>query len=286
MTIKEAYLLGRAHLAASGSEEAAIEAEVLLRRALGLDRAQLYARWEGPMPETSWDRYRVWLDERAGGRPVHYIVGEREFMGLSFTVDERVLIPRPETEILVELAVSRLRGRDQPLVADIGSGSGCIAVSVAHLLPSAMVYATDRSADALAVAAANAARHHMSERVTVLRGDLLNALPPAIHGRVDAVLSNPPYIPESQVAGLPREIREFEPREAILGPGDGMDAHRHLAAGAPRWLAPGGFLAVEVAAGQSDAVRGIFHESGVYDRIGVERDRAGLGRVVWGTVEK
>lgn len=286
MTIKEAYLLGREHLAASGSMEPAIEAEVLLRRALEWDRAQLYARWDGPMPEASWDRYRVWLGERAGGRPVHYIVGEREFMGLSLAVDERVLIPRPETEILVELAVSRLRGRDQPLVADIGTGSGCIAVSVAHLLPSAMVYATDSSFDALAVAAANAARHHKSERVTFLRGDLLDALPRAIQGRVDAVLSNPPYIPQSQVAGLPREIREFEPREAILGLGDGMGAHRRLAAGAPRWLAPGGFLAVEVAAGQADAVRGVFHESGAYDPIGVERDHAGLGRVVWGTVEK
>src|SRR5574341_1939938 len=255
MTIKQAYLLGREHLAAAGSMEAAIEAEVLLGRALGWDRAQLYARWDGPMPEPLWDRYQGWLDERARGRPVHYIVGEREFMGLRFAVDERVLIPRPETEILVELAVSRLRGRGRPVVAYIGTGSGCVAVSVAHLLPSAVVYATDRSSGALAVAAVNADRHHVTDRVTISGGDLLDALPPDILGRIDALLSNPPYIPAAQVVGLPREIREFEPREAFLGPGDGMEAHRHLAAGAPRWLAPGGFLAVEVAAGQSDAVQ-------------------------------
>jgi release factor glutamine methyltransferase len=286
MTIKEAYFFGREHLAASGSMEAAIEAEVLLRHALGMDRTQLYTRWDGSMPAASWDRYRGWLEDRARGRPVHYIVGEREFMGLMFAVDERVLIPRPETEILVELAMSRLRGRAQPVVADIGTGSGCIAVSLAHLIPAAMVYATDRSSDALTVAAANAGRHHVTERVAFLHGDLLDALPVALHGRVDAVLSNPPYIPEAQLAGLPREIREFEPREAILAAGDGVEAHRRLAAGAGNWLSPGGFLAVEVASGQAQAVRRLLEESGVYDRMGVERDRAGLGRVVWGAMEK
>jgi release factor glutamine methyltransferase len=286
VTIKDAYLFGREHLGASGSSEAAIEAEVLLRFTLGMDRAQLYARWAGAIPEPLWERYRGLLEERAKGRPVHYIVGEREFMGLAFSVDERVLIPRPETEILVELALHRLRGRARPVIADIGTGSGCIAVSLAHLIPSATVYATDRSPDALTVAAANARRHRVAGRVAFLQGDLFEALPATLDGRVDAVLSNPPYVPEAHAATLPREIRDFEPREAILAPGDGMEAHRRLAAGSRGWLSSGGILAVEVAMGQADAVRRLLDESGVFGRVGVERDRAGIGRVVWGAVEK
>jgi release factor glutamine methyltransferase len=149
-----------------------------------------------------------------------------------------------------------------------------------------MVYATDRSPEALAVAAMNAGRHHVTERVTFLQGDLLDALPAVLHGRVDAVVSNPPYIPEEESAGLAREIREFEPREAILAPGDGTEAHRRLAAGAATWLSPGGILAVEVAVGQAGTVRRFLDESRFYRSTGVELDRAGIGRVVWGAVEK
>lgn len=286
MTIKEAYLLGREHLAASESMEPAVEAEMLLRFVLGVDRARLYAHWDGAMPEASWARYQSLLEERAGGRPVHYIVGEREFMGLVFAVDERVMIPRPETELLVEFAAARLRGRPRPVVVDVGTGSGCIAVSLAHLVPAAVICATDLFSDALEVAAANARRHRVTDQITILRGDLLDGLPASLHGQVDAILSNPPYIPEDQAPGLPREIRDYEPRQAILAPGDGLVHHRHLASAAPTWLRPDGMLAMEVGLGQAPAVARLLDQSGRYASVGVERDGAGIGRVVWGAAEK
>jgi len=286
MTVKEAYLLGREHLTASGSMEPAVEAEMLLRFVLGVDRARLYTHWDGAMPEVSWARYQSLLEERAGGRPVHYIVGEREFMGLAFAVDERVMIPRPETELLVEFAATRLRDRARPVIVDVGTGSGCIAVSLAHLLPGARGYATDLSSSALDVAAANAARHRVADRVTVLQGDLLDPLPAELRGRVDAVLSNPPYVPEDRAPEFPREIRDFEPREAILAAGDGTGYHRRLAVSAPVWLGPDGMLAMEVGLGQAPAVVRMLGESGRYASVGVERDGAGIGRVVWGVAEK
>lgn len=286
MTIKDAYLVGRGHLSAAGSGEPAIEAEMLLRFALNVDRAGLYTRWDGAMPDAAWDRYRGFLEERAAGRPVHYIVGEREFMGLAFTVDERVMIPRPETELLVAVAVSRLRDQARPTVVDVGTGSGCIAISLACLMPSAAVYATELSRGALEVAEANARRHGVAGRVRFLRGDLLAGLPAALAGRVDAILSNPPYVPAFQAQQLAPEIRDHEPRGAIVAPGDGMALHRRLAAAAPAWLRPGGVLAMEVAAGQDDAVRAMLEGSGGYGPVGVERDLAGIGRVVWGIAEK
>ena len=285
MTIKDVYLHGREHLAALGSREAAIEAEMLLRFALGIDRAALYTHWEEPLPGAVWTRYRALLDERGAGRPVHYIVGEREFMGLRFAVDERVMIPRPETELLVEFAASRLRDRAAPVLADVGTGSGCVAVSLARLVPAARVLATDLSAGALEVAAANAARHGVVARVAVLQGDLLGALPETERGRLDAVLSNPPYVPAALARDLPREIREFEPLAAIVAPDEGTGFHRRLAADSPRWLAPGGVLALEVGVGQADVVAAML-AAGPYGLRGIERDGAGIGRVVWGIVEK
>ena len=286
MTIKEAYLHGREHLAASGSMEPALEAEMLLRFVLGVDRARLYTHWDGGIAEASWAQYEGLLVERAGGRPVHYIVGEREFMGRSFAVDERVMIPRPETELLVEVAVVRLRGHDRPVIVDIGTGSGCIAVSLAALVPTALVYATDFSAGAVALAAAAAVRHGVAARITFLQGDLLAALPSAVRGQVDALLSNPPYVPEGRAASLPREIRDFEPRQALLAPGDGMGFHRRLVSTAPAWLRPGGMLAMEVGLDQAPAVLRMLDEARWWASAGVERDGAGIGRVVWGVAEK
>src|SRR3989441_8401004 len=153
--------MGREHLAASGSAEAPIEAEVLLRHVLQLDRAAFYARWDRPISEDAWSWFQRVLGERATGRPVPYIVGQREFMGLTFAVDERVMIPRPETEVLVEFLAQHLKERAEArvLVVDVCTGSGCIAVSLAHLLPRAIGFGQDISLEALEVARANAARH-------------------------------------------------------------------------------------------------------------------------------
>lgn len=278
--VKDAFLAGREHLAASGSAESSIEAEVLLRRAAGWDRTALYTHWESALPGEVWERYRTLLDDRARGRPVHYIVGEREFMGLSFLVDERVLIPRPETEVLTEAVIDFLTETRSLVVVDVGTGSGCIAVSIAHAVPQATVLATDISTAALDVAGENARRHGVSDRVELLAGNLLDPLPPAHAGRIDAIVSNPPYVPPAVFASLPREIREYEPAVAVAGVGDGLDIHRALAQSARHWLRPGGLLALEVGAGQAPTLRAFLEVHGDFSSPSVLTDYAGIERVV------
>src|SRR2546427_2358262 len=284
ITVREAYLPHREHTAASRRAYAPIHAEVLRRNVLQLDRAALYTGWDRPISEDAWHQFQRVLDERARGRPVPYIVGQREFMGLTFAVDERVMIPRPETEVLVEFLVQHVRERAEArvLVVDVGTGSGCIAVSLAQLLPPAIVFATDISMEALEVARANAARHRVGTRITFLQGDLLAPLPPRLAGRVDAVAGNPPYVPVSQRAALPREIRDFEPPVAVFIDGDGIAVHRRLIAEAPRWLGPSGLLAMEVGAGQADAVAGVMASDGKYARVRTLADYGGIQRVVAG----
>jgi release factor glutamine methyltransferase len=304
VNVKDAFLAGREHLTAAGSSESSIEAEVLLRRAAGWDRAALYIRWESALAADVWERYQALLEERARGRPVHYIIGEREFMGLSFLVDERVLIPRPETEVLVEAVVEFLTGRAsgighrasthftaddearspkpgaRQLVVDIGTGSGCIAVAVAYHVPSAAVLATDISAGALDVAVENARRHGVADRIEFLAGDMLDPLPPALAGTIDVIASNPPYVPPELVASLPREIRDFEPAVAVVGTGDGLAFHRALEESAPRWLRPGGLLAMEVGAGQAPALCAFVDDRAAFSHVSTLRDYAGIERVV------
>ncbi len=284
MTTKDAYLLGRDHLKAAGVHEPAIEAEMLLRFVLGIDRAQLYTHWDGTIAAAAWEQYRARLDERAGGRPVHYIVGEREFMGLLFAIDERVLIPRPDTELLVEHVVAWVRDHGGSRLVDVGTGSGCIAVSLAHVLPHVTVYAADLSPDALDVARANAARHGVIERIHFVQGDLMRSLPPDLAGRIDAVASNPPYVPRDQAFLLSREITAFEPEQAIFVPGDGTEMHRRLIEMAPRWLRPGGLLAMEVGAGQAPTVGDAVEDAGGFDHVALLPDPVGIERVVSATL--
>lgn len=279
LTVAAACQAGREHLAALGVDEAAITAEVLLRHALGLSRTALYRAWDRPVGAEGWARYLDALDQRARGRPVAYITGGREFMGLDFQVDERVLIPRPETEVVVETVLEVLRDTVAPVIADVGTGSGAIAVSLAVLRPDAAVVATDIAADALDVARANAARHGVADRVRFLHGDLLEPL--AVAGvRVHAVVSNPPYVSAEAAAGLPREIREFEPAVAVVAPGTAEAVHARLIEGAPDVLHPRGWLVVEVAAGQAPRVVELLEKAPRFDAIRVRRDGLGWERVV------
>lgn len=272
-------MAGREHLAALGIDEAGITAEVLLRHALDLSRTELYRAWDRPVEAGAWARYQDLLAERAGGRPVAYITGHREFMGLDFLVDERVLIPRPETEALVETVLDILRTRASPVVADIGTGSGAIAVSVAVLRPDAGVLATDLSADALEVARANAARHGTGDRIRFFQGDLLDPLIGAGH-RVDVIVSNPPYVPLETAAALPREIRDFEPALAVVASGAVVTVYARLAEAAPRVLRARGWLAVEVAAGQAPRVVELLKRTSLYEPAQLRQDGLGWDRVV------
>jgi release factor glutamine methyltransferase len=300
--VREAYLQGVELLRASGSAEPAIEAEVLLRHALQWNRTVLYTRWETLIEPEPFARYQELLEVRGSGRPVSYILGEREFMGLTFAVDERVMIPRPETELLVEFVIetfkkpagvgsrepgrdnraddSRLPPPDSRLLVDVGTGSGCIAVSLAHYLPQAQLYATDISAAALQVAAGNARRHGVASRVVFLEGDLLTPLPQNLLGHVDGIVANPPYVPVSEAPVVAREIREFEPAVAVFVSGEGTAVHDRLIEHAPRWLRSGGLLALEVAAGQAHRVLEAVTRSGQYTAIQVAPDLSGIERVV------
>jgi len=244
-TIREALARARAKLS-SRTSEALLEAEVLLAHVLGQTRAYLYTHPERRLTYTEWRAYEEILHQRVAGQPVAYLLRHREFYGLDFIVDPRVLIPRPETELLVE-RVLVLTQKDPPaaarwLLADVGTGSGAIAISIAVHRPRALIYAIDLWAAALDVAALNAQRHGVSERVVLLHGDLLEPLPKPVH----LVLANLPYLGDKSWAALPEEIAQHEPRSALYGGPEGLDLYRRLLLQAPGHLLPHGHLLLEI----------------------------------------
>jgi release factor glutamine methyltransferase len=276
-TVAGAVERGRSRLAAAGLPASDLEARVLCEHAAGLDRAALLARGQEPIGPTAAARYDRLLVEREGRVPLAYVTGEREFWSLRLLVDRRVLVPRPETETLVEAALERLVPAAR--VADVGTGSGAIAIALAHELDSARFVATDRCAAALEVARANAAAHGLAHRIEFLEGDLLAPLA-GFAGDLDAIVSNPPYIPTADIPGLQPEVRDHEPRAALDGGPDGLGVIERLVAGVPTLLRRGGWLLLEVGAGQAGAVRVLLERSGRYDGIAFKRDLAGIERVV------
>ncbi len=263
------------------SNEAPLEAELLVRHVTGLDRAGIFARSRDALTPGEYHDLRRLTLRRTRKEPLPYILGEWEFRGLSFRVTPAVMIPRPETETLVEEALAwreRRRGEaDGPVtIADVGTGSGCIAVSLAAMLQGDRVLAVDVSRDALAVAAENAARHSVGERVRLLEADLLSA----VSEPLDLVVANLPYIPDTEVASLQPEVRLFEPQVALGGGPDGLSLIRRLLRQAQARLSPRGAVMLEINPPQSatlpDEARALFTGADVR----VVRDLAGLDRVV------
>ncbi len=236
--------------------------ELLLAHLLKIQRLQLYLDFERSLDEALLNQLRPMVRRCVNGEPLQYITGVAHFYGLAFAVDPRVLIPRPETELLVEAVVDRLKqiGNDAPTVIDVGTGSGCIAVTLAKTMPRAQVYAVDHQADALAVAEANAAAHRVEKRIRFLQSDLLSNIP--VDVTADVVVSNPPYIAEAEMAGLPKEVRDFEPVTALAAGEDGLKVYQCLATKARPVLNAHGFLALEVGAGQRLAVQRLFEQQG------------------------
>ena len=251
-----------------------LDAELLLAKVVDKDRVGLYTHYDQPLTKPELALYRELIQRRLAGESVAYLVGRQEFWSLPFQVDARVLVPRPETEGVVEAVLALLEGRTAPRVADIGTGSGAIAVAVAHERPDAQVVAVDRSPDALAVAQANAAANGVT--IELLEGDLLAPL--AGRGPFDVIASNPPYIPDGEYATLPPEVQR-EPRSALLGGKDGLDLVRRLVAGAPGLLGDAGALVLEVGMGQAQVVAALAPAAG-YRAAEVRRDLAGIERVV------
>ena len=267
----------RARLVAAGlpDEDAAIDAEVLARHVLAWDRARLLAHGREPAPQDFAAKFDALVGRRARREPVAQIVSHREFWNLDFEVTRDVLIPRPETEAIVEEALIFARERPVATAIDVGTGSGCLAVSIARDLPALQVTATDRSEAALAVARRNAARHGVSDRVAFLKTDLLNG----IDGRVDLIVSNPPYVPDRDAASLPPEVRDFEPHEALFGGPDGLVVIRRLLHSAHNRLADAGRLIVEFGLGQDPAVRRLAVDF-KWNVVRVRQDLQGIPRTV------
>jgi len=254
-----------------------LDAEVLLAHVLDRDRVYLYRESLRLLDPAAADRYNQLIERRSAGEPVAYLTGHKEFMGLDFLVGPHVLIPRPETELLVEHALDLLkRWTGPPVAVDVGTGSGAVAVSLARLAPGCVVYATDVSAEALAVARENAGRQGVP--VHFGHGDLLDPLREVLMpGTAAVIAANLPYIPASDIPGLPREVRDFEPREALDGGPDGLDLYRRLVPQALALLARGGHLLMEISPGQARDVLRLMDDS--LWETDVFNDLAGLPRL-------
>jgi len=273
-----------------GIESPRLTIELLLGHLLKKKRMQLYLEFERDLDEKTLGLLREMVKRRVAGEPLQYITGETEFCGLRFMVDKRVLIPRPETELLVEKVVERMKaaegapgGRALPTtsevfkIVDVGTGSGCIAISLAKKLPFAEITAIDVSVEALEVAKANAKLHEVEKNVRFLESDLLDQLPSSFVA--DVIVSNPPYIAVGELAKLPKEVRDFEPVRALAAGEDGLKVIHRLVTTARRLLSPSGFMALEIGAGQRVAVEEFFVQQG-WDVVEVVKDLEGHERVI------
>lgn len=269
-----------------GIESPRLDAEVLLAHVLEKQRIYLYVHFDEPLQPGELAAYREMIKKRVLRVPVAQILGEKEFMGLTFKVTADTLVPRPDTEILVQAAVDRLRAMagEEPLrFADIGTGSGAICLSVLHYLSDTVADTVDISPAACAVAEENAASLGLADRITFHTGDLLQPLSGMVFV---AILSNPPYIPEADIAKLAPEVRLKEPHTALSGGQDGLDFYRRLANEAPAMLVPGGFTAFEVGIHQAGDVADLLKANPLIDRTEILPDYAGIDRVVVGWRKK
>ncbi len=283
VSVREAVLRGARVLEQHSCDSPRLDAELLLAHALGLSRARLLAQFDRALSPAELARYRQLIERRRAHEPVAYIVGHQEFYGLDFYVDRRVLIPRPETELLVEKAIElagkvgdRGYGLYPLTLADVGTGSGAIAVSLAVHLPQATIYALDSSAEALEVAVRNVRHHGVEGRVHLLRGDLLSPLPEP----VDIIVANLPYVSEEELADLPLEIRCYEPLSALDGGPNGLRHIRRLLAQAREYLRSHGAVILEIGATQGKAVAELARQHFPTAEIEIARDYGGLDRVV------
>ncbi|MEO5819555.1 MAG: peptide chain release factor N(5)-glutamine methyltransferase [Vicinamibacteraceae bacterium] len=255
---------------------AAADVEVLARHVLGWDRARLLAHRRDPAPPAFVERFAALIERRVDRVPVAYLTGTREFYGLDFEVTPAVLIPRPETELAVDVALDALPSRSGGRAIDVGTGSGCIAVALAVARPGAAVVAVDRSAGALRVARRNARRHGVDDRVAFILGDLLTALAP--RHLVDVVVSNPPYVPDGS-PDVAVDVARHEPASALYAGPDGLDVVRRLLVDAARVVRPGGRLVVEIGVGQAEAVSAAAAAHGAWAAATFRDDLQGIARV-------
>jgi release factor glutamine methyltransferase len=297
MDVRTALKTGIAKLREAGVPSFTLSAELLLLHAATRVRTWLYSQPEENLPQEITDRFFALIARRAAGEPTQYLTGKQEFWGLEFEVTPAVLIPRPETEHVIEVALDRLAlrelraGRPQKTIgeglqiADVGTGSGCIAVALAKELPGATIYATDISSAALEVAVRNVIKHNFLERISVIESNLLDvftfAIPQPGHEplRLDLVVSNPPYVGRREAPTLAREVRDHEPEIALFGGDEGYELYGGLIAQAASNLKPGGLLVLELGHDSLPAVQPLL-DAGNWTGVGVTNDLAGIPRVI------
>ncbi|MEN0110204.1 MAG: peptide chain release factor N(5)-glutamine methyltransferase [Planctomycetota bacterium] len=266
----------------AGNESPRLDAEVLLAEALGCRRIDLYTRFDEVPPVATRDAFKALVKQRGEGAPVAYLVGSREFYSLELHVERGVLIPRPETELLVVKALDAINEADRDvIVADVGCGTGAIAVAIAHQAERAKVVAIDQNPSAVELTRKNAERHGVAERVHAMQGDLFSRV--KADRRFDLIVSNPPYVTTNELIDLDPTVRDHEPHEALDGGPDGCDVIRRLLAAAPDRLAPGGELLVEVSPTIVGLVSELVERTPGLTAGAVLKDLAGLPRVVTAT---
>ncbi|GIW42092.1 MAG: release factor glutamine methyltransferase [Candidatus Binatia bacterium] len=275
-SVSEELARATRRLLEAGVATARLDAEVLLRHAWQKSEAWLHAHPTESVPSEIVTRFRALVDRRVRREPLAYVVGGKEFWSLWFELDSSVLVPRPETEHLVEAALELLRETPTPRIVDAGSGSGCIAVALGTERPDASLLAVDSEADALALAARNVSRYGLGDRVRLSRADLRHE---ALDGPFDLFVSNPPYVPSARISELDPEISRWEPRVALDGGEDGLELFRAFVARAARALGPGGSVALEVGEGQERAVAEILSSAG-FENVQSRCDYAGRPRVL------
>lgn len=280
-TVEESLASGALLLERAGIETARLDAECLLAHVLGCPRWRVVVEPRRRLTQEEFGRYLTLLHRREWREPLAYLLGTREFWSLSLAVSPGALTPRPETETLVEAALTTVREShlrvSSSVVVDLCTGTGAIAIALARELPGATVIATDISRRALRLARTNAETHAVGDRVTFLRGDLWQALEG--HAPVDLVVCNPPYIPSAAIPALMPEV-QWEPRRALDGGPDGLRFHREIIGKAPQHLRPGGFLLLEVGADQAEGVCALVRSGGGFEAVRVRRDLAGRDRVI------
>lgn len=280
-TLGQAIAESRRLLDQAGIESAEQEALWIVQHVLRLPAHHVVIDRDRLLASTELADVKGLIQRRVGREPLQYILGTQEFCGLEFHVNPAVLIPRPETELLVEYVAQRISSEQPATIVDVCTGSGCIAVAIARQRPRARLIATDLSSRSLDVARQNAARHSVGERMIWLEGNLLGALAgQRLEGQVDVIVSNPPYIAEADWATLQPEVRLFEPRGALIAGPQGTELHERLLQEASRYLSPGGALILEIGAGQARAIRQIVEQISGYRFHRLVYDEAGLERVV------
>lgn len=283
-TCKDALDWTTEYLGRKGDEHPRRSAEWLLSAATGLSRVELYAYFDRPLSPDERAKFRASIERRAAGEPLQYVTGEMPFRHLVLHVEPGVFIPRPETEVLVDAVLEAIREVQEPLVVDLCTGSGAIAVSIAHEHRGARVWASDVSEQAVEAARRNALYADVTDRVQMFQGDLFAPIPEDLAGRLVAVVSNPPYIPTGDLPDVPNEVLGFEPKTALDGGPDGLDVARRIAAQSLEWLVPGGFLAMELdetrAAVMADEMRAD------YVGVSVRKDLTGRDRIVVGNTRE